>query len=261
VAVGSRIAVLSPHLDDAAFSIGAFLHDQASHGAHVTVITVLAGDPETTQPAGEWDARCGFTTAAAAARRRREEDLRACGLLGATPVWLPFPDETYGARPSDDAVWTEVERAIGSADVVLVPGYPLALADHRFVADLAVARHDRLDARLGFYAEQPYAAAALTGVHKPAGGSAGRTALLRSTLVFPARARTGARRLPQSLVLGDPPIETVEWGRHRASRSGRRAKFRAVMSYRSQLRPIGVSAMAGAWLYEALSGGESIGWA
>jgi LmbE family N-acetylglucosaminyl deacetylase len=261
VSVGSRIAVLSPHLDDAVISIGAFLYEQATHGAHVKVITVLAGDPDATGPAGQWDARCGFTSAAAAARRRREEDLRACGVLGATPVWLPFPDATYGARPSDDVVWAEVEHAVGTADVVLVPGYPLALADHRFVAELAVARRSRLDGRLGFYAEQPYAAAALTGVHKPTGGSAGRTALLRSTLSFAVRARTRARRLPQSVVLGDYPVETVEWGRHRASHSARWAKFRAVMSYRSQLRPIGVSPMAGAWLYEALSGGEPIGWA
>jgi LmbE family N-acetylglucosaminyl deacetylase len=259
VAPRSRIAVLSPHLDDAAFSIGAFLHQQAQAGARVVVITVLAGDADADLQVGSWDARCGFESAAAAVRRRREEDLRACTLLGGTPVWLPYPDATYGARPSDDEVWAEVLRAIGPAEVVLIPGYPLTFPDHRFVSELVVQRRHQLGARLAFYAEQPYAAAGLTGVQNPVG--ARPAAVARATVKFVARARPRAGELPRSLVLGGVSIDGIQWRHHRTSRGDRRAKRRAVMSYRSQLRPIGLRPLGGAWLYEVLSGGEAIGWA
>src|SRR6476620_7604766 len=88
-----RVVVVSVHLDDAVFSVGAALARAARRGADVTVLTVLANDPADESPAREWDAQAGFATAAEAARARREEDSRACELVGATPVWLPFGDK------------------------------------------------------------------------------------------------------------------------------------------------------------------------
>src|SRR5213080_853986 len=90
-----RVVVVSPHLDDAVLSLGAALARAARRGGAVTVLTVLAGDPASETPAGEWDSQAGFATAGEAARARREEDRRACALLGVEPVWLPFSDHQY----------------------------------------------------------------------------------------------------------------------------------------------------------------------
>src|SRR5947208_5655387 len=86
------VVVLSPHLDDAVFSLGAWLHHEARVGATLRILTVLANDPSVDRPAGSWDAECGFSSAAAAALARREEDRRACAIVGARPDWLPYGD-------------------------------------------------------------------------------------------------------------------------------------------------------------------------
>src|SRR5918911_4349005 len=57
------VAVLSPHLDDAVFSLGAFLHGEAGRGADLRVVTVLANDPAAEGQAGSWDAQSGFASA------------------------------------------------------------------------------------------------------------------------------------------------------------------------------------------------------
>ena len=148
--------VLSPHLDDGVFSLGAAIAKATSDGVAVRVLTVLAGDPDSEREAGPWDREAGFATEGEAARARRQEDRRACGIVGAEPLWLPFGDETYGRRASDDEIWEAIESAAGDADALLVPGWPLAHTDHQWLARLALAR-----ARVGrllLYVEQPYAA-------------------------------------------------------------------------------------------------------
>ncbi len=87
---GRRLVILSPHLDDAALSLGATIAYASEVGLAVTVLTVLAGDPDSEEPAGTWDTICGFATAGEAARVRRAEDANACEILGAEPMWLPF---------------------------------------------------------------------------------------------------------------------------------------------------------------------------
>ena len=149
-----RVAVLSPHLDDAVFSLGAAI---AHTRAEVTVVTVFAGDPDSTEPAGEWDSRGGFATEGEAARARRREDELACDDVGARPVWLPFGDDQY-PRDDDAAVIAAVEEAVGPADTVLVPAFPLLHEDHARL--LRLVERDGLGGhRLGRYVEQPYAAA------------------------------------------------------------------------------------------------------
>ena len=104
-----RVVVISPHLDDAALSCGATIARITSAGGEVSVLTVLAGDPEDTSAAGCWDAACGFETAGEAARKRRLEDSRGCEIVGAEPEWLPFPDEQYERSASDDEIWAAIE--------------------------------------------------------------------------------------------------------------------------------------------------------
>ena len=151
---GARVVVVSPHLDDAVLSLGAALSRAARHGAHVTVLTVLAGDPASTVPAGEWDAQGGFRTEGAAATARRQEDARACSILGVAPRWLAFGDEQYGPAPEEEVV-AAVRTELQGFDLILLPGFPLAHRDHELLNRL-VLEQVRPETRLLLYAEQPY---------------------------------------------------------------------------------------------------------
>ncbi len=127
---GDTSRALEPHLDDAALSLGATVARASRSGARVDVVNVFANDPESTAGAGPWDAACGFTSAAEAARARREEDRRACRLLGAAAVWLPFADYEYEQDVDDDGLWAALADVVGAAETVLMPGFPLAAPDH-----------------------------------------------------------------------------------------------------------------------------------
>jgi LmbE family N-acetylglucosaminyl deacetylase len=122
----------------------------------VRVITVFAGDPDSTVPASSWDAKAGFTTLAQAARARRLEDADACRRLGVKPIWLPFADNLYDEGATDDDIWSAVAAQLDGADLILAPGFPLIHEDHLRICRLVRARlPDRL---VGYYVEQPYAA-------------------------------------------------------------------------------------------------------
>jgi LmbE family N-acetylglucosaminyl deacetylase len=231
---GQRVTVLSPHLDDAVLSLGATIAAATRSGAFVRLLTVLGNDPDSTAPAGPWDQRTGFRTVGEAARARREEDGRACAIVGADPVWLPYGDEQYQRGATDDEVWAAIEPGLVGADTVLVPGFPLQHKDHAWLAGLVLARRsDRW--RVGLYVEQPYAL--------PAGKLRG----VEGVLPF----------------LQEPPV----WETIPRTRSERRAKRRACREYRSQLDQMGASYRV-TWRdlegrirrFEERRGGESVAW-
>jgi len=232
---GRNVVILSPHLDDGVFSLGAAAATWSRGGARVRVLTVLAGDPDSQVPAGPWDAASGSATAGEAAQRRRAEDRAACAELGVEPVWLDHGDAQYG-RGDDDPIWLEVLDAVGDTATVLAPGFPLSHPDHRWLADLAV---DRRPAgwQLGLYMEQPYA----VGLGRP-----------------------GTRELPGTP--GRLPVDPA-WSVERAGLSSRRAKRRAIEAYTSQLPQL-AAARDGSWndLRDAMRrmerqrGGEGVAW-
>jgi LmbE family N-acetylglucosaminyl deacetylase len=156
IELGRRLIVLSPHLDDAVFSLGATIARAARDGVQVTVLTVFGGDPDSSARAGDWDRQAGFATEGEAAARRRREDGRACSILSATPLWQPFPDEQYEGRPNDAHLADVLERTLRNADTVLVPGSPLKHPDHRCLAEL-IFEAACFTGRIGLYVEQPYA--------------------------------------------------------------------------------------------------------
>jgi LmbE family N-acetylglucosaminyl deacetylase len=150
-----NIAVLSPHLDDGVLSLGASIAQATQSGHRVTVVTVFAGDPESTASPGRWDRRAGFVNAGEATRVRRAEDARACKLLGAETVWLDFADGDYEEERNDNAIWAAIDSAVQQADAVLLPGRPLIHPDHAWLTTLVLARH-AAGPSLGAYAELPY---------------------------------------------------------------------------------------------------------
>ena len=227
VSTTGHVVVLSPHLDDGVMSLGACLQTAASLGAHISLVTVFAGDPEDQRPAGAWDRRAGFRTAGDAARVRREEDRQACRILGIVPVWLPFPDEQYRPGPDDDTIWTVLEPIVRAADIVYAPGFPLTHPDHRRLASM-VSAHCPDDVFLASYVEQPYP-------------------------VF--RGRIPWRRARAPLGGGN------EWVSVTASARARSIKQDACSAYRSQIPLLGRGSIVDRVLrYEERRGGETIRW-
>lgn len=223
--LGRHVVVVSPHLDDGVFSLGAAIACATRKGADVTVLTVLAGDPSSTAPAGSWDAGAGFATAGEAAAARRLEDEQACELVRARPVWLPFSDEQYARGGSEEEIRAAVVEAVGDADVVL-PGFPLLHKDHawlRRVLDDAFPAE-----RASLYTEQPYAA---EWSEQPGVDGAG----------------------PRE---GVPPA--AAWRRVGAAVPDQLRKIKACRAYRSQLPLIGDGVVKAILRYELRVGGEAI---
>lgn len=72
-----------------------------------------------------------------------------------TPYWGSFADISY-VRPRDpDAIATFLRPFVEGADAILVPGWPLRNADHRYVAAHAVQYFSHIPT--AFYVEAPYA--------------------------------------------------------------------------------------------------------
>ena len=223
------LAVLSPHLDDAALSLGATI---AGWDGRVRVVTVLAGDPAATDVPGPWDAASGYASSGDAAVARREEDRRAMSILGAEPVWLPFCDEQYERGGGDDRVWDTIVAAVDGADRVLVPGYPLRHADHRWLHEL-VTRRRPPEWDLGVYVEQPYA----------------------------------LRRRPERDTDPASPAAGLRFASIPSFRRERRAKRRACRAYDSQLRVLAkpIAATPRGLVHriervERARGGEQVAW-
>jgi len=248
-----EIVVVSPHLDDAALSLGAALSRAARESADVTVLTVLAGDTKSEVAAGPWDASCGFSTAGEAARERRKEDARACAILAAKTFWLPFGDAQYERGGTDDEVWSVVEGQLSGADLVLAPGYPLAHPDHVWLTQLLLRRLPR-HTPIGLFVEQPYA------TDKAIGRGYSTGPLLAATHVA-LRTQEGRSRLAPQLprLISDFVGSPVSWAPLRADRRDRRTRDEAIRAYESQLPGFGRRLLPRLRLYERAYGGEGMG--
>lgn len=223
-----RVVVLSTHLDDGVLSLGAWMRRSVRRGTTVTLVTVLAGDPDDEAPATAWDRRSGFRTVGEAAGARRDEDRRACAILGIRPHWLSYGDMLSGRGGSDDAVWDALEPLLAAADAVVVPGFPLVHPDHEWLAGL-VTRHRRSLPEMAVYVEQPY------------------------------RYHAGEPpSTPSSIAHATGPLR---WVAVRSTVRDRTAKWRAARAYRSQLgllsdRP----ALALRLAWGARRAGEALAW-
>ena len=107
-----RVAVVSPHFDDAALGAAHLLGSYPGS----TVITVMAGRPPSyPEDATDWDACGGFVAGDDVVATRREEDLAALQTLAASHVWLEVADHQYLAkeqRQSPEEVAPALKAAI-----------------------------------------------------------------------------------------------------------------------------------------------------
>jgi LmbE family N-acetylglucosaminyl deacetylase len=234
--LSGRVVVVSPHIDDAVFSLAATIGQAARAGAEIEVLTVFALDPTSDAPANGWDTRAGFATEGEAARARRDEDREACHLVGAEPRWLQFRGSGYTKVRETEAISTAVRVAIADTDAVLVPGFPLTNPDHAWLAELLTAG-SLLPGQVGLYAEQPYRYLARRERPKPE---------------LPAHIRSELRR-------------GVEWTKMRVRLSDYRLKRNAILAYATQLPLLGFEKL---WhrkldlmlVDEALHRGEALAW-
>jgi LmbE family N-acetylglucosaminyl deacetylase len=260
---GSKIVVLSPHLDDGVFSLGASIARAAREGATVKNVTVFANALDSDRAGSPWDTTCGFRSEREASLARREEDMRACELVGAEPVWLPFRDEEYGRDATADDVWEALAEVVDWSDTVLAPGFPLAHDDHAWLTTLVVQRLPP-GRSFGLYVEQPYASWRLIGRGRRTWAVPGLT--LRQGIVnliaILARSSSGRRLqqpgLPTALAASVAPEPT--WSSAGARPAEWWAKLRAVRAYESQLRQFGPLVASRMALYELGWGGEGLAW-
>lgn len=99
------VLAISPHLDDAALSVGATLADFSARGADVEVLTLFAGAPHEplSEVARAFHAKCGLPLDASAVALRRDEDRAAMRELGARAHHRELLDAIYRRAP--DGQW------------------------------------------------------------------------------------------------------------------------------------------------------------
>jgi LmbE family N-acetylglucosaminyl deacetylase len=126
-----RVAIVSPHLDDAVLSCARLM---AAH-PDATVITVFAGNPPAyPDPMRTWDVQSGFAPGDDVMEVRRAEDTAALAVLDAHPVHLDYVEYSYneGDRPvAPETVAGGLAAALAAVrpTLVLAP-FGLANPDH-----------------------------------------------------------------------------------------------------------------------------------
>jgi LmbE family N-acetylglucosaminyl deacetylase len=160
-----RVLAVSPHLDDAVFSVGATLAALSDAGHDVTVLTVFtASVPSPTGFALACQTDKGLRPDVDYLALRRAEDAEAQAVLGTRLEHLPFreaPHRGYdsaaalfaGVRP-DDVVWQDVREALRpyDADLWLAPQGLGAHVDHLQVVRAVAA----LDRPTAWWRDAPY---------------------------------------------------------------------------------------------------------
>ena len=148
------LALLSPHLDDAALSLWHLLDGPAD----VTVVNVFAGVPETAGGGDRWwDRLTGATDSARRARERRAEDREALGLARRAAIDLDLLEGQYRDRPQAlQPVIARLADTVPEGAHVLAPAALDGHRSHRVVRAAALAMREG-GAATTLYADVPHA--------------------------------------------------------------------------------------------------------
>lgn len=145
-----KTLLLSPHLDDAVLSAGAFLANQPG----CVVATVFAGLPGGQLGATPYDAKTGFKTSREAMQARRLEDRDALALLRAEPVYLDYLDHQYGRTYTVEQMASAIVSVAEGYDLVLGP-LGLVHPDHELLGDALVSAANRITADVYLWEDLP----------------------------------------------------------------------------------------------------------
>ena len=164
----TRILLVSPHLDDAVFSMGGIAATLAATGAQVTMATAFT---RSVHPATGFALACQLDKGLSAdidyMALRRNEDAAAARVLGVDPVWLDLPEAPHrgydnaaalfsGPREDDavaDALADAVAPLVAEADWVFAPQGLGGHVDHGRVIAALLAVGPR---RIAWWEDTPY---------------------------------------------------------------------------------------------------------
>ncbi len=171
--------VLSPHLDDAALSIGGLIARLTEQGERVCVVTVMAGDPPASLPDTPIvrDLHQRWAAGSQPVAARRAEDEAALTSLGAQWHHLSVPDCVYRVSAEGEALYPSESSLFGQPNP-LDPGFVLldtllgslladattvfapmgvgSHVDHQLVRDWVLRQQGMGSLALNFYEEYPY---------------------------------------------------------------------------------------------------------
>ena len=178
----ATLLLLSPHLDDAVFSVGAYAADRAREGDAVVAATVFtASVPNPTGFALRCQTDKGYGPAVDYMALRRAEDVAACGMLGIQAEHWGFCEAPHRGYERPAALFAGVREGAGEEHVVaaiadrlrawlaahadtLEVAYPIGAGnhvDHLLVIRAArEVRAERPDLRWWQWYDQPYTARA-----------------------------------------------------------------------------------------------------
>lgn len=146
------LLVLSPHLDDAIFSVCGYLLETKHR---TKIVTVCAGIPDNND-LSSWDKRCGFTSGQLAAISRREEDFLACSKVGADYEHLNFTDFPYSNIKNNSSISNEITKRLPNIQEIWIPLGIGMHPDHITVRDSALEILNTKKINIVFYADVPY---------------------------------------------------------------------------------------------------------
>ena len=148
-----RIAIVSPHLDDAALSASAEIG-----GGSATVLTVFTAAPPSDWPLSNWDLLTGASNSRERQLERYDEDAAAMRLLGAESIYLDQMEQQYrSVEPDLEEAVEQMARTFAAAEEVWAPSAIGGHVDHVLARDAAL-RAAALAGRdeVVLYADFPY---------------------------------------------------------------------------------------------------------
>ena len=108
------LLVLSPHLDDAALSLGGHIVDRVQRGDRVVVLTLMTADPPQELSAAAQDLHQRWGLGEDVLATRRAEDRAACEVLGAVCVHWPLTDALYRKGRAGSPLYPSLSSLFGS---------------------------------------------------------------------------------------------------------------------------------------------------
>ena len=147
------VVVLSPHLDDALFSLWSVVTGRED----VLVVNVCTGIPPP-GPVPWWDRVTGATDSAELMRLRLAEDREALALAGREPVGLGLLDAHYGGSSvTASEVARRTAALVKEASSLYAPAGLGGHADHRATREAAFRLVEGSGIPVRLYADFPYA--------------------------------------------------------------------------------------------------------
>lgn len=150
------LVILSPHFDDAVFSVSNLLSKKKES---IKIMTICGGIPSDDKGVSSWDKRCGFSSGREAVLCRQLEDYNACNKIGVKAEHLTFSDFPYAGEKAHEAIIKELRKNIPIIKELWAPIGIGNNPDHLSCRNAALELCQQEGVTLNLYADLPYASA------------------------------------------------------------------------------------------------------